>query len=96
MDAENVAYIPAEIVDAALLAVHQNINSSKVLVHCNQGFSRSPTIALLYLAKFTDLFRSMDHSAAVQEFRRIYPAYAPAGGMADYARLNWGKYALQI
>ena len=96
VDAENVAYIPAEIIDAALLAVHQNINSSKVLVHCNQGFSRSPTIALLYLAKFTDLFRSMDHSAAVQEFRRIYPAYAPAGGMAEYARLNWGKYAFQI
>src|SRR5471032_2821911 len=46
VDVDNVAYIPAEIIDAALAAIHQNITSSKVLVHCNQGMSRSPAIAL--------------------------------------------------
>jgi hypothetical protein len=92
VDADNVAYIPAEIIDAALVAIHQNISSLRVLVHCNHGFSRSPTIALLYMAKFTDRFRSTNSETAIQEFRRIYPAYAPAGGMAEYVRLNWGKY----
>jgi hypothetical protein len=91
VDVDNVAYIPAEIIDAALLAIHQNINSSKVLVHCNQGVSRSPTIALLYMAKFTDRFVSMNSEAATREFQRIYPAYAPAGGIAEYIRLNWGR-----
>ncbi len=93
VDVDNVAYIPAEIIDAALAAIHQNIASSKVLVHCNQGMSRSPTIALLYMAKFTDQFNSMDLEAAAQEFRRIYPGYAPAVGMSEYVRLNWQKYA---
>ncbi len=94
VDADNVAFIPVEIIDAALEAIHQNISGSRVLVHCNQGFSRSPTIALLYMAKFAESFRSMDHRAAVQQFRLIYPAYAPAGGVAEYARVHWGKYTV--
>ena len=92
VDVDNVAYIPPEIIDTALTAIHQNIGSAKVLVHCNQGFSRSPTIALLYMAKFTDKFRSMDFETAVREFRQLYPPYAPAAGMAQYVRLNWAKY----
>jgi len=96
VDADNVAYIPAEIIDAALLAIHQNIGSSRVLVHCNQGFSRSPAIALLYMARYTEQFRSMDHGTAVQKFRQVYPAYDPAGGMAEYVRLHWAKYVVQI
>ena len=95
VDVENVAYIPAEIIDAALMAINQNIGGSKVLVHCNQGLSRSPAIALLYMAKFTVQFRSMDHETAVREFRRIYPTYAPARGMAEFVRLHWAKYAAQ-
>jgi hypothetical protein len=93
VDADDVAYIPAEIIDAALTAINQNIVRSRVLVHCNQGFSRSPAVALLYMARFTDRFRAMDHGTAVQQFRRIYPTYAPAAGIAKYVRLHWSKYA---
>ncbi|HVB57494.1 MAG TPA: hypothetical protein VNE63_13870 [Candidatus Acidoferrales bacterium] len=42
VDAADVNYIPAEIIDTALNDIHQNITSTKVLVHCNQGLSRSP------------------------------------------------------
>jgi hypothetical protein len=92
VDVDNVAYIAPEIIDAALVAIHDNIGATKVLVHCNQGFSRSPTIGLLYLAKHTDRYRSMDSASAVREFLKIYPAYAPALGMSEYVRLNWAKY----
>jgi hypothetical protein len=95
VDVDNVAYILPEIIDAALTAIHENIGASKVLVHCNQGLSRSPTIALLYMAKFTSQFQSVDHGTAVQDFRLLYPSYAPAAGMADYARLNWAKYGMK-
>ena len=93
VDVPNVAFIRPEIIDAAVEAVHQNLTASKVLVHCNQGMSRSPGIALLYMAKHTDRFNGMSSEAAVQEFRVIYPGYAPAAGIADYVRLNWEKYA---
>jgi hypothetical protein len=93
IDAADVNYIPAEIIDAALYDIHHNIASSKVLVHCNQGFSRSPTIAFLYLLKHSDIFNGQDQQTSVQRFQKIYPPYTPAQGMADYVRLNWLKYS---
>jgi hypothetical protein len=92
---DNVSYIPPEIIDAALIDIHQNITSSKILVHCNQGMSRSPTIAFLYLLKHSDDFSGRDHPTSVQRFQNIYPPYNPAPGMAEYVRVNWNKYSLK-
>lgn len=91
VDAATPDYIPQEIMDAAIDAIHANIGALKVLVHCNQGASRSPIIALLYLAKFTNEFDDMTYEQAVQKFRQMYPEFMPANGVSEYARLNWGK-----
>ena len=87
-----MSFIAPIIVDTALGAIDRHIGEFKVLVHCNQGLSRSPSIALLYLLKHTDARGSQDPAAALLAFRRLYPPYAPAQGMADYVRLNWAKY----
>jgi len=92
VDVENVSFIAPEIVDAALSAIRDNIETSRVLVHCNQGMSRSPTIALLYLLKYTNALGVMDHEMAVRTFQLLYPSYVPARGMADYVTLNWERY----
>jgi hypothetical protein len=92
VDVDNVNFISAEIVDAALGAIRDNIDTSKVLLHCNLGHSRSPTIAFLYLTKYTDRFAGLGIEDAVAAFRELYPPYNPARGMADYARINWGRY----
>ena len=93
VDAESINYIPEEIIDAALSGIHQNIASSKVLVHCNQGRSRSPSIAFLYLLKFTNVFRRQDPIQDLKDFLKIYPDYDPKQGMADYVKLNWLRYS---
>ena len=93
VDVLDVNYISSEIIDAALAAIHQNISSSKILVHCNLGLSRSPSIAFLYLAKFSDVFREQGYDDALLHFLKIYPPFAPAKGMADYVRLNWLEYS---
>lgn len=93
VDADNVDYIPAEIVDTALGDIHQNIVSNSVLVHCNQGASRSPTIAFLYLLKYSSVFSGKDYGEFSKECVKLYPSYAPKRGMADYVRLNWLKYS---
>jgi hypothetical protein len=93
VDAPNPDYVPAEIIDAAVHAIHENIGALKVLVHCNQGASRSPTIALLYLAKFTDEFDGMTYEQAVQKFRQEYPDFLPAAGMSEFAKRNWSTYS---
>lgn len=46
VDLENPAYIAKEIKDKVLRFIGQNLEEAgrKVLVHCNQGMSRSPGI----------------------------------------------------
>lgn len=92
VDVDDSNYIRPEIIDAALDAIQDNIHQSKVLLHCNQGQSRSPGIALLYLLKYTNALGSDDMDTALAAFRAIYPPYAPARGMGEYIRLNWNRY----
>jgi hypothetical protein len=93
VDVPDVNYIATEIVDTALDTIRDNIDVNRVLLHCNLGQSRSPTIALLYMSKYTNNFKGMDAEGAIVAFRQIYPPYDPAKGMADYARINWQRYA---
>ena len=93
VDAPNPAYIPKEAIDAALEAIHKNISQSKVLVHCNQGMSRSPTIALLYLLKHTQELKFESLSSVLEKFKALYPAYGPAGGMSGFIEKYWLEYA---
>lgn len=93
VDVADFNYISAQIIDAALGDIQQNIASSRVLVHCNQGMSRSPGIAFLYLLKFSEVFRRQNHDEDLRDFRKIYPPYAPAQGIADYVKLHWLKYS---
>jgi hypothetical protein len=92
VDVADVNYVAPEIIDTALDVIHAQLNSTKVLLHCNQGQSRSPSIALLYLSRYTDQFCGMSVDDAVTAFRKRYPPYSPARGMADYVRLNWTRY----
>lgn len=93
VDAPNPAYIPKEIIDAALAFIHTNRETgSRVLVHCNQGASRAPIIGLLYLAHHTNAINATTFTAAEQEFRQRYPPYAPGPGMRDFASQHWGVY----
>lgn len=64
------------------------IKTKKVLVHCDQGFSRSPTLCLLYLSKRTDKLSSTSYEEAKKAFINIFPEYNP-GGIGDYISKNW-------
>lgn len=60
----------------------------KVLVHCNQGHSRSPMVVMFYMApelpeKFQD---------AIIEFGKLYPPLNFGNGCLEYARQNWDFY----
>lgn len=93
VDADNPAYIPKEIIDAALTFVHEGLQASQpVLVHCNQGSSRSPGIGLLYLATQTDRLPTNSYQEAESAFRTLYPSYNPAGGIRGFLMQNWGTY----
>lgn len=93
IDPENPAYIPKEIIDEALSFIDQHLNDGKkVLVHCNQGQSRSPGIGMLYLAKEGQI-ENGSFNEALMEFKKIYPLISMARGMTGFLMKNWNNYA---
>ena len=96
VDAPDPAYVPAPLVEKALAWIHDSlVGGSKVLVHCNVGESRSPTLALLYLATYTDGLPRDDLVAAEVVFRSLYPRYAPGLGMRGFLAQHWGGSVAQ-
>lgn len=90
IDADDPAYIPEVLINLAVETINEMLSKgADVLVHCNQGLSRSPTIALLYLRQYDPRFAFLSYEAAVDLFKTIYPPYAPAKGMALYAEQHW-------
>lgn len=88
VDAADPAYIPEVVINAALDAIRENRGSKlDVLIHCNQGHSRAPTIAFLYMHRQGAL--PDDFELALEHFGRIYTDFAPAKGMLEYARAHW-------
>jgi hypothetical protein len=64
--------------------------SKQILINCNLGLSRSPSVALLYLAKRLHTISDTSFDDAQAEFLTLYPRYQPAG-IADYLRANWAQ-----
>lgn len=59
-----------------------------VLIFCDQGMSRSPSVAMVYLAKRLHSIPSGSFEEALHAFLDIYPSYSP-GGIADFIKAHW-------
>jgi hypothetical protein len=62
-----------------------------LLIHCNQGESRAPSLALLFLAKHTGALPCSSYGDARQEFERLFPAYQPGNGIRQFLARNWNE-----
>lgn len=93
IDEESMQHIPDIIIERALKFIADEIADGRnVLVVCNNGVSRSPSIALMYLirAGYFDLCYTFDD--AVNRFKTKYPMYSPNKGMYDYTKRFFEKY----
>jgi len=64
--------------------------SKSILINCDLGQSRSPTVALLYLAKRLHLIPSDTFANARAAFQMLYPSYAPSG-IAQFVSAHWNE-----
>lgn len=95
IDPDDPEYIPKEIIDAALDFIKEGLQlGKKVLVHCNQGESRSPCIGLLYMA-MNGLIPNKNFLEAEHAFQLIYQDYQPSKGMRRFLINNWSLYCKQ-
>jgi hypothetical protein len=89
VDTPDPAYVPEAIVEAAVLFIElARERGDKVLVHCNQGRSRSPSLAMAYLKRHAG-FHQHSFEEAEAAMRELYPAYEPAAGIRGYLQERW-------
>lgn len=78
---------------AAVNTINEKIEAGhKVLVHCNQGISRSPSIALLYLAA-KGIINNESYLTAKNDFLELYPSFSPKRtGIESFLIRTWWSY----
>jgi hypothetical protein len=94
VDANNPLFFNREqVITPALDFIDEGLgNQLQVLVHCNQGESRAPSIALLYLATRLGVLPIESLEAAEAQFRPLYSLYHPGYGIREHMRQNWQHY----
>jgi hypothetical protein len=82
------------MVERAMGFIINRIKTQKVLIHCNFGMSRSPSLGLVYLARTGAISNSSLDAAAVQ-FQSLYPKYSPGTGIFRYMKRHW-QYLMNL
>ena len=77
-----------EMFEAFFAFIDQHIATRTVLIHCNQGLSRAPSLVLLVMAKRLGLLPNEHYAAARGAFEQHYP-YAPGAGIATFLSQHW-------
>ncbi len=60
-----------------------------LLIHCNQGESRAPSLALIFLVKHLKVLPDASFGAASRAFTILYPGYRPGAGIRRFLEENW-------
>lgn len=76
--------------------MREHSNDKAILIHCNKGGSRAPSLAMLWLAKGLHVIGDESYDVAVEEFEPLYFAadegetlFKPGEGIQTYMREHW-------
>lgn len=90
VDTNDPSFFADAMINEAVAYCLKGLKSGKkVLVHCNQGESRAPSIALLVLKRMG--VAPNNFNSAVSWFRDKYPEYAPKQGIYEYIKSRWNN-----
>jgi predicted protein tyrosine phosphatase len=93
VDTDNPQFYSRDMIKQSLDFVDEmRTEEMKVLIHCNQGESRAPSIALLYLATRLKALPMDSFEVAEKQFRILYSRYSPKFGIREHIRQNWQYY----
>lgn len=92
VDAPKSIFFDKSMIDKAINFIEEKLGEGlNVLVHCNEGFSRSPSIALLYLIK-NGIIKGDTLEDCEAEFMKVYPEYNPGKGIRGFVNEHWKEY----
>jgi protein-tyrosine phosphatase len=91
IDNDDPNYIPEEMIKKGLRFIDAQLASGrKILVACNAGHSRGPTMAMLYMRSIGEL--PYNFVQAQRIFHGLYSHYDPDIGVHTFARQHWGMF----
>jgi hypothetical protein len=85
----------AQINPALAFIDEMRAQGASILIHCEQGMSRSPSLALLYLATRLGALPTASLGAAEAAFKALYPRYAPSYGIWAHLKQHWSDYCAE-
>lgn len=90
LDLDDPNFISTEMINKGLDFIGERLKAGdKVLVACNQGHSRGPSLAFMYLRRIGDLpdvFRQ-----GFKNFKMLYPKYEPGQAILQYIRSHYSE-----
>lgn len=95
VDSPNPAFFNFTMIEKALDFMAEKYWEGKnILIHCNEGRSRSPSIAMLFLATRLYALPTVDYEDAVSFMNKYYSIYSPKNGIRQHIKDNWAKYRI--
>ena len=94
IDAEEYEYFDwreegVSVVERALDFIERWLPKRKVLIHCDKGESRGPSLGMTYLAKRVQ--KSGSYKEADSSFYDVYENYNPGAGISLFLFLKWDE-----
>lgn len=88
LDLHDPNFVPTEAIQTGLDFIQKELAAgNKVLVACNHGVSRGPTVALMFMRTLGEFPYGFMQSERI--FRGIYHPYNPGIGINQFARQQW-------
>lgn len=92
VDASKSIFFDKGLINEGLKFIEDELSKGKkVGIFCNEGRSRSASLALLYLVKH-GLIEGDTLEDVEAEFLKLYPEYNPGAGMRGFVKENWNSY----
>lgn len=90
LDLDDPHYVNLDMIKHALaFAQAERAKGQKVLFACNEGHSRGPSCALMFLRAIGEMPHPFIQSEKV--FKTLYSKYEPAQGIRQFARDHWSE-----
>lgn len=95
VDVQDKKYFDDKMIDEGIDFIDRSLKSGiDVVVVCNKGESRSPSMCLMYLISQGYFLGTLTFKEVVEEFKKIYPAYKANCGIYEYVCDYWQRSQL--
>jgi hypothetical protein len=89
IDPDRPMFMPEMFEDFFAFSIPRWEDGDRLLIHCNQGRSRSPSLSFLLMAAKSEEVPGESFAAARRQFEEMYPPYRPSRGIEIYLQSNW-------